>query len=75
MRVFKVAAAIVAMQCALGFLVGFASPWLGFYVLHVGNLQTLLAWSVAAVAPFALAIDAAAFAAIGVYAWRRRVAR
>ncbi len=72
MRALKIVAAIVAGQCALGFVIGFTCPWLGFYLLRIGNLQTLLAWSVAAVAPFALAIDAAAFAAIGVYAWRRR---
>jgi hypothetical protein len=75
MRALKIAAAIIAGQCALGFAVGFTCPWLGFYLLRIGNLQTLLTWSIAALAPFALAIDAAAFAAIGVYAWRRRVAR
>jgi hypothetical protein len=75
MRALKIVAAIVAGQCALGFAIGFTCPWLGFYLLRIGNLQTLLAWSAAAVAPFALAIDATAFAAIGVYAWRRRAAR
>jgi hypothetical protein len=72
MRALKIIAAIIASQCALGFIVGFTCPWLGFYLLHIGDVQTLLAWSVAAVAPFALAIDATAFAAIGVYAWRKR---
>jgi hypothetical protein len=72
MRALKIIAAIVASQCALGFVVGFTCPWLGFYLLRIGNPQTLLAWSLAAMAPFALAIDATAFAALGVYAWRRR---
>lgn len=72
MRVFKIVAAIVAGQCALGSVVGFTCPWLGFYLLRIGDPQTLLAWSVAAAAPFAVAIDATAFAAIGVYAWRKR---
>ncbi|HTW53144.1 MAG TPA: hypothetical protein VME45_14730 [Stellaceae bacterium] len=75
MRVLKIVAAIIASQCALGFAVGFTCPWLGFYLLHIGNPQTLFAWSAATAAPFALAIDATAFTAIGVYAWRRRVAR
>lgn len=72
MRILKIIAAIIASQCALGFVVGFTCPWLGFYLLRIGDVQTLLAWSVAVVAPFALAIDATALAAISVYAWRRR---
>ena len=72
MRVLKIVAAIVASQCALGFAVGFTCPWLGFYLLRIGDVRTLFAWSVAAATPFALAIDATAFAAIGVYAWRKR---
>jgi hypothetical protein len=72
MRALKIIAAIVASQCALGFVVGFTCPWLGFYLLHIGDVQTLLAWSVAALAPFGLAIDATALAAISVYAWRKR---
>jgi hypothetical protein len=75
MRALKIIAAIVAGQCALGFAIGFACPWLGFYFLRIGNPQMLLAWSIAAMAPIALAIDATAFAAIGVYAWRKRARR
>jgi hypothetical protein len=72
MRVLKIIAAIIATQCALGFAVGFTCPWIGFYLLRISDPQALLAWSVAAMAPFALAIDAVSFAAVGVYAWRRR---
>lgn len=71
-RVLKIIAAIVAGQCVLGFAIGFACPWLGLYLLRTGDLQTLLLWSLGVMTPFALAIDATALAAIGVYAWRKR---
>jgi hypothetical protein len=72
MRVVKIIAAIVASQCAFGFAIGFTCPWLGFYVLRIGDLHQLLIWSVAVMAPFALAIDAtAALAGLGFYIWRR----
>jgi hypothetical protein len=72
MRVLKIIAAIVASQCALGFVIGFTCPWLGFYMLRIGDAHQLLIWSVAATAPFALAIDAtAALAGLGFYIWRQ----
>lgn len=72
MRVVKIIAAIVATQCALGLVVGFACPWLGFYLLRIGNLQKLLLWSFGVMTPIALAIDATALTAISLYAWRKR---
>jgi hypothetical protein len=72
MRALKIAAAIVASQCALGILVGFACPWLGFYMLRIGDVHQLLMWSIAVIAPFALAIDVtAALAGLGFYIWRK----
>jgi nicotinamide riboside transporter PnuC len=72
MRMVKIVAAIVASQCALGFVIGFTCPWLGFYVMHIGDVHRLLVWSIAVMAPFALAIDAtAALAGLGFYIWRR----
>lgn len=72
MRVLKIIAAIVAGQCALGFVVGFTCPWLGFYLLRIGDLQKLLLWSFGVITPVALAIDAAALTAISLLAWRKR---
>jgi len=72
MRALKIVAAIVASQCALGFVVGLTCPWLGFYLLRIGDVHQLLIWSVAVIAPFALAIDAtAALAGLGFYIWRK----
>ena len=71
MRVLKIIAAIVAGQCVLGFVVGFTCPWLGFYLMRIGDLKTLLIWAIGVITPVALAIDAAALAAISLYAWRK----
>jgi len=70
-RVLKIIAAIVAGQCVLGFVVGFTCPWLGFYLMRIGDLKTLLIWAIGVITPVALAIDAAALAAISLYAWRK----
>ena len=72
MRALKIIAAIVASQCAFGFAIGFMCPWLGFYMLRIGDVHQLLIWSVAVMAPFALAIDAtAAVTGLGFYIWRK----
>lgn len=55
----------------LGFVVGFTCPWLGFYLMRIGDLKTLLIWAIGIITPVALAIDAAALAAISLYAWRK----
>jgi len=70
-RVLKIIAAIVEGQCVLGFVVGFTCPWLGFYLMRIGDLKTLLIWAIGIITPVALAIDAAALAAISLYAWRK----
>ena len=71
-RVLKIIATIVASQCALGFVVGFTCPWLGFCLMRIGDLQKLFVWSVGVMTPAALAIDAATLVAFAIYAWRKR---
>jgi hypothetical protein len=71
-RVLKIVATIVAGQCALGVIVGFMCPWLGPYLMQIGDVPTLLVWSIGVMTPAALAIDATVLAAVGLYIWSGR---